>query len=126
MRKSGENLKALSLLEILVAVIVLSLIILGSTGLFVASKGRILHSRWRMTAGEAGRLFLGPLQGEVRGDTWSTSCLNGGACVSTPEQIDGMTFTPAYTVGVGTATGLIPNLNRVQVRVSWTEASVSQ
>lgn len=126
MRKSGESRKALSLLEILVAAIILALIIMGSMSLFVASKGRIVHSRWRITAAEAGRLFLSPFQGEVNQQNWGNNCLSNPVPSCTPvldtnlladQTIDNNTFTPTYQTTRGV--GGVGTLNRVQVTITW-------
>jgi len=58
--------QGLTLLEILVAVIILALVTTGLANIFVTGKRYILHSRAMMTGGELGKLFLNPLQMQVR------------------------------------------------------------
>ena len=114
------NKKGLSLLEILVASLILALVLAGLLNIFVAGKRWVLHNRLRMTGGELGKFFLDPLQNEVRQDTWSTSCLGTGTC---PDQTAGpaqgldRTYTASYTVSPGP----IANIQKVKVDISYPE-----
>ena len=50
----------------LIATIILALVLIGIVNVFISSKRWILHSRERMSAVELGKLFLAPLQQDVR------------------------------------------------------------
>lgn len=50
--------KGFTLIEIVMAVVILSVVMLGLVSVFVSAKKLIRHSRIRMTAAELGKLFL--------------------------------------------------------------------
>lgn len=117
--------KALTLIEILVSVVILALVITGMANLFVSGKRWLLHSRSRMTGAELGKLFVEPLQMDVRQDTWNTSCVaNTSNCppasVNTTQTLDKINYTATYNSS--NVTG-VPTLRRVQVTINWTEPS---
>ena len=73
----------MTLLEVIVAMIIVGLVMLGLTGIFLSGKKYLQHARARMAGGQFGRIFLNPLQGEVRQDTWNTwgaTCPTSGTC----------------------------------------------
>ncbi len=81
-----RNNKALTLAEIIISTVILSIVMLGLTNLFVSSKRYIALARARMTGGELGRVFIDPLQMYVRQDTWDdagNALYDGGAGVIT-------------------------------------------
>jgi len=128
-------LTGLSLTEILVSTVILSLVALGLTNVFVSSKRQIVHSRARMTTGELGKYFLDPLQMYVRQDTWGQSgnqltlgryrspnnTLIPDYSTYTPVTwleeplLDNIIYYPAYQV---TPMG---NLRKVKFTISWNE-----
>ena len=114
--------KGLSLIEILVAAIILALVMTGLANTFIAAKRHILHSRLRMTAAELGKYFLEPLQMQVRQDEWGTAnCLSQANCLDeTAGPAEGLDrdYTAHYTI---TPDRPISNLNRVRVDITWTE-----
>lgn len=118
--------KGLSLLEILIAGVILTLVLAGLLNTFLAGKRWVLHNRLRMTGGELGKYFLDPLQQQVRQDTWSTSCLSTGGNPVTclPDQTMGIAdgldrdYTATYRVDPNQP---ISNLNKVKVVISYTE-----
>ena len=111
------NNKALTLLEILVAVVILALVVTGLVNVFVAGKRYIKHSRLRMAGGELGKKFLDPLQSYVRQDTWSTNLLGTDSAGRTGATQDG--YTPTYDTGALTNN---PNIRKVKVTINWPEA----
>ena len=60
-----------TLMEILVSAMILVTIVYGLINIFLASKGRSMHSRSVITSAELGRYFLEPLQLQVRQDWWN-------------------------------------------------------
>jgi Tfp pilus assembly protein PilV len=108
------NKRALTLLEIIISVVILSLVVTGLVNVFVAGKEYIQHSRRRMSAGEIGKKFLDPLQAYVRQDTWSTNPL-------------GTKNVPQSTNGIYTATYIVTDhpsdsdIKKVKASVSWPE-----
>ncbi|MCM8795780.1 MAG: type II secretion system GspH family protein [Candidatus Omnitrophica bacterium] len=110
--------KGLTLLEILVSVLILALVMTALANIFVTAKRYILHSRLRMAGGELGRLFLDPLQQDVRQDQWGNNCLSANVNCPGAQTIDNTTYTPNYTI---TKNSPLTNLNEVSVTVSWNE-----
>lgn len=112
------NKKGLSLLEVLIAAFILSLVVTGLLAVFISGKRLVLHSRTRITGGELGTYFLDPLQQEVRQDEWGDNCLsNTSNCVTQDETLGGITYSANYiTNAVGTT-----NLRSVTVNITWNE-----
>ncbi len=117
MRKKG-----FSLFEILISLVVLSIAITGITVLYTSSKKFVLHGRSTFIGTELGKVFLDPLQMDVRQDTWGTNCVstigvNTNCSSSVPQVINGISYTPAYTK---TQVG-VTSLRRVTLNLNWTE-----
>ncbi len=108
------NKKALTLLEIIISAVILALVITGLVNVFVAAKGLIQHSRFRMSAGEVGKKFVDPLQAYVRQDTWSSNPLG---TKNVPDSTNGV-YTAKYTV---TDHPSDSDIKKVKAIVSWTE-----
>ncbi len=64
------NKKALTLLEILVSLIIISLVITGLASTFVIGKRYIYKSRLKISGAELGKYFLDSLQRHVNYSTW--------------------------------------------------------
>ena len=115
------NKKGLSLLEIIVATIILALIMTGLTGVFIGGKRWVLHFRSRMTAGELARKFLDFLPMQVRQDQWAANELGTGVIVNqTRGTADGLDrdYNATYTV---TPDSPVVNLTKVKAEIKWTE-----
>ena len=126
------NKKGFTLLEILVATLILALVTTGLAYVFLAGKRHILHTRSKIQAAELGRLFLAPLQMDVRQDTWNQAanalsatppggrdCASQPGCPAAPERtLDGITYDARYTINRDNP---IPNVNKVKVDITWTE-----
>jgi len=108
------NKKALTLLEIIISVMILSLVVTGLVNVFVAGKRFIQHSRFRMGAVEIGKQFVDPLQDYVRQDTWDTACFGNNSL----ENATNGTYKAAYLIS-----NLSNNttLKRVKTTIYWTE-----
>ncbi len=104
-------------MEILVSVIILALVIAGMANLFVSGKRWLLHSRSRMAGAELGKLFVEPLQAQVRQDKWNTSCVGVNNCSSSNRTLDNIVYNANYTTSDVNGT----NLRRAQVTINWTE-----
>jgi Tfp pilus assembly protein PilW len=119
-----RNSSGLSLVEILVSIVILSLVLFGFVNLFISGKRFIIHSRLRMTGGELGRYFLDPLQAHVRQDTWNQSgnpLTPSPAYNGSPMAIDNVNYTPNFTVisvPVGSS-----EVRKVKVNIIWNESS---
>ena len=117
--------RGLSLVEILVATVIFSLIMLGMIGVFVAAKRQILHARERMVSAEISKFFIDPFQMDVRQDTWNSNDLNlSEAPRALPTQrINSLDFVGTYTVADGTSDSALTgtDLRRVTTTITWTE-----
>ncbi len=130
--------KGVTLLEIIVATVVLSLVMLGMSSLFFAAKANLFHSGARTSATQLGKLFLDPLQMHVRSDNWDTAAnalstgtrfcddtantqQPGGVCPPAAERnLNATTYTAQYDISPG-AVAVDPSLRRVVVTVRWQE-----
>ena len=112
--------KGLTLLEILIAAVIFSLVIMGLASVFLAGKRHLRHSRGRIVASGMGQYVLDPLQMQVRQDQWSANCLGEGINCSGIEgswSIDNMPYTTATAWTKIAGTGL----RKITTRVNWTE-----
>lgn len=140
---SNNYLTGFTLIEILVAVLLLSLVMTGLAYVFVAGKRHLLHTRSKMQAAELGRLFLAPLQMDVTMSERSSGAQNGWGqannglntgirycdsdaghtqqtgCPSQAERtIDSIVYEATYTINQDNP---ITNVNKVKVDITWTE-----
>jgi prepilin-type N-terminal cleavage/methylation domain-containing protein len=115
MRKRG-----FTIIEIIVAVVLIALMSLGMTGIFIAAKRHVQHSRSRVSGGELGKVFLEPLQMQVRQDQWASNCLGAHSCNPLTVTIDNIGYTGTYSV---TDNVVADRLRRVTVNVTWSEPS---
>jgi Tfp pilus assembly protein PilV len=114
------NKKALTLLEIIVSIIILSVTMIGLANIFISGKRYILHARARMGGGELGKFFLDPLQAEVREDTWNAP---GNNLTVQPyphmqEGVNNIIYNYTYTVAPAPGNA---NLRRVVAEIGWNE-----
>jgi len=120
-----ELVRGFTLLEIIVSTVILALVIAGMANIFVVGKRRIVSARSKIQGAELGRLFLDPLQGQVRQDQWGSNCLsNNTSCSQQPQPLDNINYTPAYnisTISVGVGNTLL--LRKVKVTITWNETA---
>jgi Tfp pilus assembly protein PilW len=123
-RPKNKILSGLTLLEIVVATVILALVLVGLLNVFTVGKRYVLHSRSVMVAAELGRYFLDPLQNDVREDTWNNPTNNlsvksyNGASIS----IQNINFTPqyhVYDVGLNSTSPI----RKVRVDIVWNDTS---
>lgn len=62
--------RGFSLMEVIVATALFSLVIVGMLSVFVTGNKQVIHIRERMVSSQLGKLFIDPMQGYVRQDTW--------------------------------------------------------
>lgn len=128
------NKRAFSLFEIISAIAIFSLVLLGMASIFVAANRLSLHSRERTVSLELGKLFVDPLQRYVRQDTWdsNSNALKIPSPLGTsvnfpPETINSRVFNAQYIVSSGgNNPGEDPaligtDLRRVTTKITWTE-----
>ncbi len=121
--------KGLSLLEILVASLILTLALAGLLNIFVAGKRWVLHNRLRMTGGELGKYFLDPLQQQVKQSEWdstsndyiSSNLLHKRTNeAGSPVTLD-RPYTPYYTVSVPPSFSSDSPMRKVRVDIKYIE-----
>ena len=138
------SLAGFTLVEIIVATIILSLVILGMLSIFLAGNKHVIHTRERMTSAELGKLFVDPLQMDVNWSTWNSGAAGNALALGTTycdgivghtqnkncppaaqRRVNDRPFTATYVTSlVADNTGdANDNLRRVTTRVSWTEPS---
>ena len=112
--------KALSLMEVLVSIIIMGLVFIGMANIFVTGKRYVLHSRYRATGGELGRVFVDPLQMQVNETQWTSNCLSDNSrCTSTSQFVDIMNYAANYATSDVTST----SLRRAIVNLTWNETT---
>jgi hypothetical protein len=111
----------LSLLEIIVALLILSLVMYGLTSLFMVSKRLMYHSGSRITSMEVGKFFFEDANLSVRADI--DNCLyNNSKCANNSTTYNGIVYNVTYlTDNVTNATGDNTSLRRVIINVTWNE-----
>lgn len=114
---------ALTLIEILVSTIILSLVFLGLLSLFISGRKYLEHSQSRMGGSELGKVFIDPLQLQVRQDTWNANDLAIGNTISTTKNINGVTYTATSDAitAVKDPADIDTTLRRVKTTIHWNE-----
>jgi prepilin-type N-terminal cleavage/methylation domain-containing protein len=113
--------RGLTLLEIIIATVIMALITTGLANIFIAAKRHILHARSRMAGGELGKYFIDPLQMEVREDTWDQPQPNNNLTeaynyMGESQTINSVEYKPTYTI-----TNSSDSLRKVKVEIGWNE-----
>lgn len=137
-----RNYKGFSLVEILVATVIFCLVMLGLVSVFVAAKAQIVNSRERMISAEIGKLFVDPLQMDVRQDTWAAGAAGNALTLGTTycDSVGGHTqnkncppvaerelnnsyFSATYVIADGSTVPALTgtDLRQVVTTVTWTE-----
>ena len=104
------------------AALILALVTTGLAYVFLAGKRQMLHTRSKIQAAELGRLFLAPLQMDVRQDQWGSNCLSSSTgCPATPANdvtIDGIRYKPTAVVSQNFSG---TTLSKVKLTITWDE-----
>jgi len=109
------NKKGFTLLEILVSALILALVMTGMANIFLASRRYLMRTRSKIQAAELGRLFLAPLQMDVRQDQWGSNCLSAGTGCPGAQTINNIPYTPTYEISNVAGT----TLRKVKVTINW-------
>jgi len=122
--------KGLSLVEIIVATMIMAITMAGLVNLFVSSKRWLLHSRARMTGGELGKLFLDPSYSDIQQLNWDDSSndyLSGNSlhkrneAAGTVVTLDNRGYQPYYTLESIPGFGVNEAARKLKVRIYWDE-----
>lgn len=127
-----------TLVEVVVSVVVFALVIVGLISVFVAGTKHIIHARERMTSVELGKLFIDPLQMDVRQDTWGSGPAGNALTLGTTycdsvgghtqnkncppadqRKVNNRDFSAEYVTEVVSGT----DLRLVTTKISWNESS---
>jgi prepilin-type N-terminal cleavage/methylation domain-containing protein len=120
-RKKNVKKQGVSFIELLVALVIFALTLVGLVNIFGATKTLVSLSQSRMSVGEIGKLVLEPLQMQVRQDQWATNCLGTGTPANCPPTIvknQNKDYTVTYDVDTNTP---LTNITRVKIDVTWQE-----
>jgi prepilin-type N-terminal cleavage/methylation domain-containing protein len=128
--------KGVTLLEVVIAMLILATIMAGFANVAVSGKRFVLHARNRGAGGNVGRMFLDPLALAVRQDTWAdaSSPLAPGTryCDSSvnPQQpgcpswldrtLNTITFDATYNVSTITAPVGV-DMRKAEVILTWND-----
>jgi len=110
-----------SLLEIIVALLILSFVMYGITSLFMVSKRLMYHGGARITGMEVAKFFFEDANLSVRADI--DNCLyNNSVCKSTNITYNGVEYNITYaTQNVTDASMVNTTLRKVILNVTWKE-----
>lgn len=108
-----------TLLEIIIATIIFSLTVLGLLGVFVSGNNWVLHFRERSTSAELGKLFVDPLQADVRQDTWGSP----NSLSTTPSPVNQTVNNKPFSATYVTSNVAGTQVRRVETTINWTEAA---
>ncbi|MCM8789683.1 MAG: prepilin-type N-terminal cleavage/methylation domain-containing protein [Candidatus Omnitrophica bacterium] len=129
-KQPSPNFKGVTLMEIIVSLIILSIVIGGLANVIILGKRFVLHSRSRMAGGELGRVFMDPRQMEVRWDDWqkSANCLGSVGAVGCPSGVvniggptSGINYTPTWNITLLDPANPSTSMRRVSVTLTWGE-----
>jgi hypothetical protein len=119
---------AVTLMEVLVAIVLIVLVLGGLVNLFISSQRWLMNARARIQGGELGKRYLDPLEMQVRADQWNTSesCIAGNVSrcdITSWEDSAHIWYNVTYDISgleqsVGHPLGL---LRKAGVNLTWTE-----
>ncbi len=127
-----DNKSGFTLVEIIVASVIFALVIAGLLSVFVAGTKHIIHARERITSAELAKVFLDPMQMDVRMDTWNQPGNDLNLSVPpvplTAQTVNNRVFSGTYTVADGNPLGgnydsalFGTDLRRVTTKITWNE-----
>ncbi|MFH0762381.1 MAG: hypothetical protein V1925_00640 [Candidatus Omnitrophota bacterium] len=129
-----HSLTGLSLLEIIVAVVILAITITGLAGIFISTKRLVLHSQLRMSGGELGKYYLSPFSDAVRQDQWDSSAndysnilgktaspVSGETVILSEDPYPYREYTSAYKVEVPPGFVSTSPMRKVTFTLNWIE-----
>ncbi len=123
------NKKGFTLIEIIVAAFILALVTTGLAYVFLAGRRHLAHTRSKIQAAELDRLFLAPLQMQVKQSDWNSSTndynspnlLQKVTRTGSPERLDGIDYTPTYEISVPPGFSPDSPMRKAKVTITWNE-----
>lgn len=136
-------------MEIIVATVLFSLVIVGLLSVFITGNKQVIHARERMVSSELSKLFVDPMQAHVRQDAWDLAtnalyipalpvtsftsyCDSVGGHTQNPicpataaeRKINNRDFSAQYNVSrVLDSSGADTGMRRVTTTITWREPS---
>lgn len=125
------NKRGFTLLEILVAAVIMAMVMTGLAYVFLAGKRHLLYTRSKIQAAELDRLFLAPLQMQVKQSDWDSpsndynppNLLQKGTRTGSAETLDGIDYTPTYEISVPPGFSSDSPMRKVKVAITWNEVT---
>lgn len=121
------NKKGFTLLEILISALILALVTTGLAYVFLAGRRHLMHTRSKIQTAELGRLFLAPLQTQVKQSDWNSNDYNSpnllqkGTRTGSPETLNGIDYTPTYEISVPPGFSPDSPMRKAKVTITWYE-----
>ncbi|HNQ50633.1 MAG: type II secretion system protein [Candidatus Omnitrophica bacterium] len=125
MKKSKDRI-GLTLLEIIVAMLILSLVMYGFVSIFTVSKRFVYHSSSRVVSMEVAKFFFEDANLSVSADVYpDKNCLyNETMCQDANYTVNNILYNVSYVTGaVKNASDENTTLRKVVINVTWTEPS---
>ncbi|MDD4941633.1 MAG: type II secretion system protein [Candidatus Omnitrophica bacterium] len=125
MKKSKDRI-GLTLLEIIVAMLILSLVMYGFVSIFTVSKRFVYHSSSRVVSMEVAKFFFEDANLSVSADVYpDKNCLyNETMCQDANYTLNNILYNVSYVTGtVKNASDEDTTLRKVVINVTWTEPS---
>lgn len=117
--------RAVTLVEIIVALVILSLVMAGMANLFVSSRRWAGHAGSRLAGSGLAGHFLSIPNLTVSADVWDSNCIGSNiGCEERTYTLGPVDYTANYSVSlsVNNASGAaIGSLRKLMVRISWDE-----
>ena len=123
MKKSKDRI-GLTLLEIIVAMLILSLVMYGFVSIFTVSKQFVYHSSSRVVSMEVAKFFFEDANLSVSADVYpDKNCLyNESQCQDANYTVNNILYNVSYATGaVKNASDENTTLRKVVINVTWTE-----
>lgn len=109
------------------AAVILAVTMAGLVNVFVSGKRWLMHERARTTGGELGKLYIDPLQLDVRQDSWNNAANTLTITGTQPrpgnaQQLGALNYGVNYTVtNVTNQTGINTGIRKVVSNITWDE-----
>lgn len=117
----------LTLLEIIVAMLILSLVMYGFVSIFTVSKRFVYHSGSRVVSMEVGKFFFEDANLSVSADVYpDKNCLyNDSLCQDANYTVNNIPYNVSYVTGAvkNASDEDTTTLRKVVINVTWTEPS---
>ncbi len=119
--------RAVTLVEIIVALVILSLVMAGMANLFVSSRRWSGHAGSRLAGSGLAGHFLSLPGLAVSAESWETNCIgSNNGCDEQVYTLGGTDYTANYSVSLAVTNASlvsIDSIHKLELRISWNDAS---